>query len=207
VTGLYVIIDPHQCGFRDPVWVAEQALTSGCPVLQLRCKNLPDRDFLRLAQKLEVCCRKAGAQFWVNDRLDIALLSRADGLYLGDDDLAVDEVRQVWGPRLIGLTATTLPQARAAERQGVDLIGFGPVFSQDPRQPPDVGLIALAEVCRTVRTPVLAIGGIRVENARALRKTGARYAAAVREICGAKEPSTVARQFHQGLSAAPSLAP
>jgi thiamine-phosphate pyrophosphorylase len=203
VNGLYAIIDTAQCGMRDPVWVAERAAKSGCRILQLRAKNLPDRQFLKIAQQIQVRCKQAGVQFWLNDRLDIALLARADGLYLGQDDLEVDEVRQVWGPRLLGLSAHTLTQARAAERQGVDLIGFGPVFSEHSRysKPEEVGLIALAEVCREVSTPVLAIGGIRGEHARALRRTGAQYAAAVRFVCGADDPYLAAREFHVALTA------
>ncbi|MFT3926180.1 MAG: thiamine phosphate synthase [Myxococcales bacterium] len=199
--GLYAIIDPSQCKGRDPVWVSEQTVRSGCTALQLRVKTMSDRAFLKIAQQVQVHCKRAGVQFWVNDRLDIALLSRADGLFLSQDDLAVDEVRQVWGPRLLGLSVDTLQQAKAAENQGVDLIGYGPVFRERTpvHQPEDIGLFALAEVCRAVRTPVLAIGGIQRQHARLLRRTGASYAASVRLVCGAADPRAAAFEFHQAL--------
>src|SRR5688572_22530929 len=135
--GLYVIVDPEQCGVRDALWVAEQALAGGCAVVQLRAKNLADGARLALARSIRTRCREHGVPFWMNDRLDLALLVEADGLHLGQDDLPVDEVRKLWGARPVGVSTHSLAQALAAEQAGADVIGFGPVFETQSKLNPD----------------------------------------------------------------------
>ena len=124
--GLYVILDPEHCAGRDALWVAEQALRGGCAALQLRAKQMPDAARLRLARALKQRCSDAGVPFWVNDRLDIALLCDADGLHLGQDDVPLSDARKLWGDRPLGLSTHTLPQASTAQMAGAHVIGFGP---------------------------------------------------------------------------------
>ena len=145
VKGLYVIIDPAHCNERDPVWVGERVLSGGCAALQLRMKSAEDRLRLQTARALATRCREAGVPFWINDRVDIALLRDADGLHLGQDDLPVSDARQLWRDRPLGLSTHTLPQARTARLAGADCIGFGPVFETASKQAadPTVGIEGL----------------------------------------------------------------
>jgi thiamine-phosphate pyrophosphorylase len=199
--GLYVIVDPEHCAGRDPLWVAEQALAGGCAALQLRAKDLPDGARLRLGRALKERCARSGVPFWMNDRLDLALLCDADGLHLGQDDVPVSEARKLWGARPLGLSTHTLPQVSTAHISGVDLIGFGPIFGTRSKQNPDpaVGLTGLREACARVSRPIAAIGGIALEHAADLRKAGATYAAVISAVCAADDPARAARELSAAL--------
>lgn len=201
--GLYAIIDPEHCNERDPVWVGERVLSGGCAALQLRIKHMDDRTRLQTARALGTRCREAEVPFWVNDRVDIAILAEADGLHLGQDDLAVSDARRIWGERLLGVSTHTLPQARTARLAGADLLGFGPVFDTKSKDNPDptVGIAGLAEVARQVDLPVVAIGGVQTHHAQELRDSGAQYAAAISAICSADDPAAAARALHRALIA------
>lgn len=199
--GLYAIIDPEHCLGRDPLWVADEVLRGGCAALQLRAKQLSDRARLTLARALAARCRGHGVPFWLNDRLDLALLSDAVGVHLGQDDVPLDEARRLVPGRLLGLSTHSLAQARDAEVLGADLIGFGPIFPTLSKQNPDpcVGLEGLREVCATVRCPVVAIGGITRAEAPEIARTGAAYAAVIGAVCGAESPYEAARALHDAL--------
>lgn len=200
MNGLYAIIDPEHCLGRDPVWVAEQVLEGGCAALQLRAKVMPDGEHLALAKAVAERCRASGVPFWVNDRLDIALLVDADGLHVGQGDLPLAEVRRLFKGQL-GLSTHDLDQARAAE---ADVIGFGPVFPTVSKRNPDsvVGLDALRAICAAVSLPVVAIGGVELSNAASVRESGASYAAAIGAICRAQDPALAARSLHAALRSA-----
>jgi thiamine-phosphate pyrophosphorylase len=195
--GLYVIIDPEHCAGRDPLWVAEQALAGGCALLQLRAKNMSDASRLTLARALSQRCAAAGVPFWVNDRADVALLAQAQGLHLGQDDLPLHEARRLVGAMQIGLSTHNLTQAQTAAQAGITLIGFGPVFAthSKARADPIVGLSGLQQVCSQVTVPVVAIGGITLENVTQVAQSGARYVAVIGAVCGAAEPRAAAASF------------
>jgi thiamine-phosphate pyrophosphorylase len=204
MTDLYVIIDPEHCAGRDPLWVAEQALAGGCALLQLRAKQLSDARRLVLAHALAERCRAAQVPLWVNDRADIALLAGAQGLHLGQDDLPVAEARRLVGALPIGLSTHDPSQVEAAVQAGVALIGFGPIFATSSKVRPDpvVGVDALARVCALSRCPVVAIGGIRRENAALVARAGARFAAVIGAVCGAHDPRAAAAALRETLSGA-----
>jgi len=199
--GLYAIIDPEHCLGRDPLRVADAVLRGGCAALQLRAKLLADRPRLALARALAARCRAASVPFWMNDRIDLALLSEADGVHLGQDDLALSDARALWRMRALGRSTHTLAQARAAEREGADVIGFGPIFTTTSKRNPDpsVGLAGLREVCTAVRCPVVAIGGITLAHAAELVGAGASYIAVIGAVCGADDPESAARALHAAL--------
>jgi thiamine-phosphate pyrophosphorylase len=176
---LYAIIDAETA--ERPLDLARSSLRAGCAMLQLRAKRLDDRSFVELAKRVRTACAEAAVPFVVNDRADIARLVAADGLHLGQDDLPVGDARRVIGKMQIGVSTHDLEQAIQAERDGADLIAFGPVFGTTTKENPDpvVGLDGLAEVCRAVSRPVVAIGGITPENAAETLRAGARYVAAI----------------------------
>jgi thiamine-phosphate pyrophosphorylase len=201
--GLYVIVDPEHCRGRDPGTVAEQALRGGAAVLQLRAKHMTDAAKLALARDLRARCTRHGAAFWVNDRLDIALLAEADGLHLGQDDLPPSEARKL-APRLLLALSTHSPeQARAALAQGVRLVGFGPIFTthSKERPAPSVGLAGLRAVCAAhPELDVIAIGGIQPAHAAEIAAAGASYAAVISAVCGAPDPEAAARELSSALA-------
>jgi thiamine-phosphate pyrophosphorylase len=201
--GLYVILDPEHCAGREPLWVAEQALRGGCAALQLRAKVMPDGARLRLARALKQRCSASGVPFWLNDRLDLALLCDADGLHLGQDDVPLSDARKLWGDRPLGLSTHTLPQASTAQMAGADVIGFGPIFATRSKlaADPAVGLLGLREACARVSRPVIAIGGITLEHAGEVRRAGASCAAVIGAVCGASDPARAASELHRALLA------
>jgi thiamine-phosphate diphosphorylase len=185
---LYAILDPERCKGRPPPAVIDDLLRGGCRAVQLRVKNGGGREFYDVGLGAAESCRAAGALFIVNDRVDVALAVKADGVHLGQDDLPIACARKLVGENaLIGISTHTLEQAREAEENGADYIGFGPVFGTatketgyEPR-----GLDLLSRVCATVRLPVVAIGGITEQNVAAVWGAGARSAAMIGELMAA----------------------
>lgn len=201
--GLYAIIDPEHCRGRDPRWVAEEVLAGGCAALQLRAKALLDRELLSLARALATRCAARGVPFWLNDRIDLALLADAHGVHLGQDDVPLADARTLVGGRALGLSTHSLAQAQAASAAGADLIGFGPIFATTSKLRPDpcVGTEGLRDVVQNVSCPVVAIGGITLAHAAEIARTGASYAAAIGAICGAERPGAAANALHAALIA------
>jgi thiamine-phosphate pyrophosphorylase len=200
--GLYVIIDPEHCAGRDPRWVCAQALAGGAALIQLRAKQLSDAALLTLARELGAACRAHHVPFWLNDRLDLALLAGADGLHLGQDDIAPSEARGLAPHLALGLSTHSLEQAECALSLPVQMIGFGPVFDTTSKQRPSptVGLEALARVCRSLPTlDVVAIGGIQLASAAAVARTGAAYAAVISAVCAAPDPEAATRALCEAL--------
>jgi thiamine-phosphate pyrophosphorylase len=196
--GLYAIIDPEACS-GDPVELAARVLRGGCAALQLRDKRATDREFSALGSELARACRARGVPFIVNDRFWLASELRADGVHIGQSDATLDEVRRALGPGYpVGVSARTLEQALDAERQGAALVGFGPVFATTTRLPiePAVGLELLAEVCRAVRIPVVAIGGVTAANASAVACAGASMGAVISALASASDPASTAKHLH-----------
>lgn len=179
LTSLYAIIDA--AASDEPLALARKALAARCPILQLRAKRLDDQSFVELAFELRGLCTDAGATFVINDRADIARIVNADGLHLGQNDLTVDDARRIVGDMQIGLSTHDAEQAAQGERDGADLVAFGPVFETRTKENPDpvVGLHGLTKVCRSVTRPVVAIGGITLENAEETLQAGARYVAVI----------------------------
>jgi thiamine-phosphate pyrophosphorylase len=179
IDSLYAIVDAELA--ERPLELTFKALNAGCTMVQLRAKRLDDLAFLTIAMRVRSACAHAGVPFVVNDRADIARLTGADGLHLGQDDLSIEDARRVVGEMQVGVSTHSLEQARKADAEGADLIAFGPVFETQSKGNPDpvVGIEALEEVCQALSQPVVAIGGITPENATETLRAGARYIAAI----------------------------
>jgi thiamine-phosphate pyrophosphorylase len=184
---------------------AAAALRGGADVLQLRHKLLARGDLLLLALRLRELTRDDGALFVVNDQLDLALLSGADGVHLGQDDLSVASARRVAGDRLlIGASASTRSTAIAAIESGADYIGCGPAFATPLKPHKEViGPSGVAEVADAVgpAVPVFAIGGIDASNIAQLTAAGLRRACVVRAVGDASDPESAARRLRAMLEA------
>jgi thiamine-phosphate pyrophosphorylase len=147
----------------------------GCTMVQLRAKHWSDREFLRQALRLRKLCCGTGLTFIVNDRVDICRLASADGVHLGADDLPVPDARRLLGPSaVIGASAVNLAEAIKAQGSGADYIGAGAVFPTPTKPEARVcGLRGLRCICRRIKVPVIAIGGIAAANVRSVRRAGA----------------------------------
>ncbi len=207
IRGYYAILDVRvRPGAEEPVEVAtevmraEQLLAARPCCLQLRAKHLPVRPLLELATRLAPLCRQAGVPFCVNDRLDLALVVRADVVHLGQDDLSLADARRVLATLghnvIVGVSTHSLAQARAAVEAGADYIGFGPVFATGSKERPDpvVGLEGLRAVTAAVPVPVVAIGGIRRINIPQIVAAGAAAAAVIADIENAEDRLAAARE-------------
>jgi len=184
------------------VELVELAIAGGADTIQFRDKTLPSGAALETVKIIGALCRKAGVTFIVNDRLDIALATDADGVHLGQRDLPIAVARRLLGPsRLIGGTASTLDEAREAERSGADYIGFGHVFptASKDKSGRAVGSDALRAACRAVSLPVIAIGGIHAGNLPEVMKTGTWGIAVIRAVCGEDDPRAAARRIADEL--------
>lgn len=171
--GLCIVTDRKASGLTCEAMTV-MALDAGARWIQYREKEQSRKEVYCEAVKLRGLTRKAGALFVVNDHADIALAVDADGLHLGQDDLPLKEARKILGKRVIGISTHSLPEAILAEEEGADYIGFGPVFrtfTKDAGEPKGVEL--LHEIRRHVRIPVVAIGGISLENLSSVLDAGA----------------------------------
>ena len=171
---LYVIPDRL---IGAPLSLEEQtrlALEGGATAIQLRDKSADGGELLETAKRMAKLCREHGALFIVNDRLDVALLSGADGVHLGQSDLPVAEARKLASQRFfIGASAHTRSEAEKAKRDGADYLGVGAVFETGSKDNSKViGLEGLRELTAVTGLPVVAIGGISLENLPAVMETG-----------------------------------
>jgi thiamine-phosphate pyrophosphorylase len=195
---LYAIIDPAQTEGRSTLEVATQLLAAGVRLIQLRDKRASAGELYSSAQQIDECVRDAGGMFIVNDRADIARAMDADGVHLGQDDLPVESARTLLGPdKLIGYSTHVLEQVREADRSSADYIAFGPVFMTRSKEKPElvVGLEGLREARKITRKPLVAIGGITLENARAVIEAGADSVAVISALVSAPDIRSRAEEF------------
>jgi thiamine-phosphate pyrophosphorylase len=177
--------------------LVQAVLRGGADVVQLRHKTLARGELLGLARALRELTSAAGALFIVNDYLDLALLSRADGVHLGPDDLSIASARRLAGDRLlIGASASTIPDALAAIAAGADYIGCGAAFATPLKPDKDViGPAGVAAVSKAVTVPVFAIGGIEESNIGRLTAVGLHRVCVIRAVAGAADPESAARRL------------
>ena len=161
---------------------ARAATEGGATVVQLRLKGAPTNEVVELGRPIRQLCADAGVTFVVNDDVDAALALAADGVHLGRDDAGAE--RAVAEGLLVGLSASSGPEATAAEGTGAAYIGAGPVWETPSKADADpaIGLAGLAAICRVVSVPVVAIGGVDASNAADCIRAGARGVAVIRAV-------------------------
>lgn len=204
VTGLHLVTDAALCGPRGVPAVVEAAVRGGARVVQLREKALATRAFVERARALKALLAPFRVALVINDRLDIALACGADGLHVGQDDLAPSEVRRWLPEAIVGLSVEHPDQLAAAEREPVDYYGVGPIAATPtkPDAAPALGLAGLRLLRAGTRRPLIAIGGIDAGNAAAVLAAGADGLAVVSAICAAADPRAATRQLVRILDAA-----
>lgn len=183
--------------------VVQAALAGGCPLVQLREKDVPAGQLLHRAKLIREWTRAAGALFIVNDRPDIAVLADADGVHVGQEDLSCAEARRiVGGDRLVGVSTHNVAQIRQAVLDGADYLGVGPVFSSQTKSFGALaGLEFVAAAAAETALPWFAIGGITVENVGEVVSAGARRVALTAAICSADDPKLATQAVLQRLPA------
>ena len=193
----YAMIDP--AGGHEPIALARILLDAGARILQLRLKDTGARDLLAVARAITPLCRAADAIFIVNDRVDIALLADADGVHLGQEDLPLEAARRILGPgRIIGVSTHAIEQARYAEANGADYIGFGAIYSGGLKNVQQAqGLERLRAVRQAVRIPIVAIGGITEATLPEVLAAGADAAAIITDVVRAPDVAAKVRSLLQ----------
>ena len=171
---LYAVTDRHWLGEKSLYEVVRESLDGGVTFLQLREKNLDEDSFYEEAVRLQAMAREYKVPFVINDNVEIAVRMNADGVHVGQDDMEAGNVRALIGPdKILGVSAQTVEQAVLAEQQGADYLGVGAVFPTGSKDDAvDVPLETLKAICEAVSIPVVAIGGITLENTPELAGTG-----------------------------------
>ena len=171
---LYAVTDRHWLGDRTLYDVVRESLEGGVTFLQLREKDLDEEAFFDEAVKLQAMAKDYGVPFVINDNVDIAIKMNADGVHVGQHDMEAGDVRALIGPdKILGVSAQTVDQAVLAEKRGADYLGVGAVFPTGSKDDADdVSFETLKAICRAVSIPVVAIGGITLENTPDLAGSG-----------------------------------
>ena len=195
---LYLVTDSRLAGRRGLADVVRRALEGGVTCVQLREKSLGRAAFIAQACVLRKICRARDVPLIVNDDVEVARRARADGIHLGQSDASVDEAREVLGPdAIVGLSVETVQQAREAASLDVDYIAASPVFATptktDTAEP--LGLIGLRAMRKLTDKPLVAIGGINLDNAREVLAAGADGLAVVSALVAATDPCLAAQRF------------
>jgi len=199
---LYAVTDRTWLKGRSFIDVIEEALKAGVTFLQLREKNLDYSSFLTLAREIKKVVDKYKIPYVINDNVDIALACGADGVHVGQKDMDAKDVRKIIGPdKILGVSAQTVEQAVAAERNGADYIGVGSVFPTSTK--PDAETVSfetLREICKSVSIPVVAIGGINKDNAMKLAGSEIDGIAVVSAIFAQDDIAASVRELRQVAS-------
>jgi thiamine-phosphate pyrophosphorylase len=194
---LHVLTDRASSRGRDTLTVARAALAGGATVIQLRDKTASTALLLAEGRALRELTRSYGALLIINDRVDIALAVKADGVHIGQDDLPANLARQLLGPeRILGMSAGNITEAQIAIAAGADYLGVGPIYGtrskSDAGQP--IGTQLLTHLAAHYPIPLVAIGGITAENAGEALQAGATGVAVIAAIVGAED--ITAATFH-----------
>ena len=188
---LYVVTDSHLSKGRSHQEVARLACEGGADIIQFRDKDIDDTEFLKIASEIREITRDYGVTFIVNDRLDAAIRSNADGIHVGQDDMKPYEIRSRFPElSLIGLSTHNPEQTRASRNEPIDYIGVGPVYSTPTKEIPDptLGLETMRQMINISSHPAVAIGGIDAVRLKEVVKSGAKNVAVVRAVCASSNP-------------------
>jgi thiamine-phosphate pyrophosphorylase len=200
---LYVIADKGICGDRNIEEVVAQAIEGGADMIQYRDKESDDKTFLKTASSLRDICKDRDVPFIVNDRVEIALKTDADGVHLGEEDVSIKEARSVLGPNnIIGKTVRTIPQAMKAEEEGADYVGLGSIFQTTSKQIGEpIGTEIIAKVQDVLKIPVFPIGGINLSNLDQVIRAGGRRIAVVSAVVLSKDVKSSAAKLIERIKA------
>ena len=194
---LYAVTDRAWVGRQSLYEQVECALKGGATCVQVREKKLGDEDFLEEAKQIAALCKRYGVPLFINDNVDVAIACGAEGVHVGQEDMAAADVRAKVGPdMLLGVSAHSVEEARLAVAHGADYLGVGAAFSTHTKT--DVDVLPegeLKKICDAVDVPVVAIGGIHKDNILQLKGSGADGVALVSAIFGAEDIEAECRKL------------
>ncbi|MBQ6813898.1 MAG: thiamine phosphate synthase [Methanobrevibacter sp.] len=188
--SVYLVTD-HKGKTNDEILnIIEEAIKGGTGLVQIREKTASTKDFYELAMKVKEITSKYNVPLIINDRIDIALAVDSEGVHIGQDDMPADIARKIIGDdKILGVSAATIEEAKKAEADGADYLGSGAVFPTATKDDADsVTKEGLKEIVNSVDIPVVAIGGISIENAESLKDTGIAGFSVVSAIMSAEDP-------------------
>lgn len=193
---LHVLTDEALQSRWTHAQLAELAIAGGADTIQLRQKAGSTRELIETATQIQAFCKKAGITFIVNDRVDVAIAAGADGVHLGQDDFPIPLARKLLGEKaIIGGSAGSLEEAKKCIAEGVDYVGFGPVYKTASKDDagPAAGLELLNLIAEEIPLPIVAIGGITAGNLTDVMKTGVYGIAVISAICCQENPEGATR--------------
>ena len=196
--GVYLVTDQVSCLHHNLETVVSEAVRAGVCLVQLREKTIDTRSFLNKALSMKAILEPFRVPLIINDRVDIALASGANGVHIGQSDMPYETTRRLMGPdAIIGLSVETWEDVTTAQDLSVDYIGVSPVFSTptktDTKEP--WGIAGLEKIKAYSRHPLVAIGGINLSNTARVIRAGADSIAVVSAICSAEDPFEATRRL------------
>ncbi len=204
---LHVLTDEALQSRLTHLQLAELAIAGGADTIQLRQKIGSTRELIETARQIQSVCTKAGVTFIVNDRVDVAIAAGADGVHLGQDDFPIPLARKLLGEQvIIGGSAGSLEEARKCLAEGADYIGFGPVYETTSKDDagPAAGLELLSLIAKNIPLPIVAIGGITVDNMKEVMKAGSHGIAVISAVCCQDDPEDATRCLRRILGMEPN---
>jgi len=199
---LHVLTDTELQSRFSHVELAKLAIKGGADILQFRQKIGTTREIIEICREIKRLCEDSDVMFIVNDRVDVAIASEADGVHLGQEDFPIPLARKLLGETaIIGGSAVTLEEAQECLSEGADYIGFGPVYPTTSKNDagPVTGIELLKEVVNAISIPIIAIGGITVENTLEVMRAGAQGIAVISAVCCQENPEQATRDLSQAL--------
>jgi thiamine-phosphate pyrophosphorylase len=202
--SLILVTDPVLCGARDLLQVVVAAVAGGATMVQLRDKQATTEELVAQALRLLGACRSAQVPLLLNDRIDVALAVRADGVHLGQDDMPLPLARRLLGAEaIIGMSVRSEEELRRAESEGASYLAANGVWATPTKtdfgQP--LGDDGLARLAGVARLPLVAIGGVHAGNAGQLRRAGAAGIAVVSAVMAASDPEAACRELRVAFAA------
>lgn len=199
--SLYLVTDSDICGREKLLYYIENAILGGVTIVQLREKSSDGRQFYETAAKVRKLTNEYSIPLIINDRVDIALAVNADGVHLGQNDLPCEAARKILGnDKIIGLSARSISKAIDAEKSGADYIGVGAMFPTSTKNDAEVvSPSIIKDIKNIVNIPIVAIGGICIDNIGILSGCGIDGAAVVSAIMGSDTPRSAAKELIERL--------
>ncbi|MBQ2961692.1 thiamine phosphate synthase [Methanobrevibacter sp.] len=197
--SVYLVTDHRDKTDEEFLNIIGEAIKGGTTVVQLREKTASTKDFYDLALKVKEITSKYDVPLLINDRIDIAIAVDSEGVHIGQDDMPADIARRIIGEdKILGVSASTVEEAKKAEADGADYIGSGAVFPTATKDDADsVSKEELKEIVDSIDIPVVAIGGITLENADTLKDTGIAGFSVVSAIMNAEDPKDASKKLRE----------
>ena len=197
--SVYLVTDRRNKTDEEFLNIIEEAIKGGTTIVQLREKTASTKEFYDLALKVKEITSKYGVPLLINDRIDIALAVDSEGVHIGQDDMPADIAREIIGEdKILGVSASTVEEAKKAEIDSADYIGSGAVFPTATKDDADsVSKEELKKIIDSIDIPVVAIGGITVENAHTLKGSGIAGFSVVSAIMSAEDPKEASEKLKE----------